>query len=279
MYNINRKINKCLMKTNESKNMTPTNPRELSANFHLNDLKLAENSIFKKEYCNEFINNNIWWIPCKVNSEEIKIYDNILSDEEKDEIFSICKNAKWTYGQSSIKSACSNKYSKLSNKYIDQWPKNISFLFFKFDVKFYDYFYKLFYQVILPKLETVQNKHHIVVDRLYFNTHTPGCCGVWHKDGKSIIHQDKKLNAPTVLLYFNKDWNINYDGSTSILLEDGNGTSNYHVNMKHGRILVFPSYISHKMSDVSYYTLKSNVIRYVVAYHLRYDIYSNSNFM
>lgn len=216
------------------------------------------------------VENYIYWLPTKVNKSSIKIYDDILSKEQSDLIFSYCKKIKWLHQQKSINMNANLNYKKIHNYPKNQWSK-LSFIFFKSDAIDNYFFYNLFYEKILPQLDCIFDKKNIVISRLYFNTHTPGISGSWHKDGKNRLITPVENNAPTVLLYFNKDWSLNYDGSTSFLLDDNDHDKVFHVNMKHGRIVVFPSYISHKMNDVSYYTLKRNCLRFVVAYHLQYE--------
>ena len=213
-----------------------------------------------------------WWGSCDYKKEDIKIYDNILSKEICDYIFDLCKKINWIYGQKSLSMDTLDKKSIIHN-YYDHWPGNTSFRFFKHDFLYNRYFTELFYKFVLPKLDCIADKNNVTISRLYFNTHTHGVCGLLHKDGKTATNIIRKNNAPTVLLYFNKDWNINYDGSTSFLLNDKDYDSIYHVNLKHGRIIVFPSNISHRMCDISPYTIKNNILRFVVAYHLQYSKY------
>lgn len=232
------------------------------------DDNIYNKNIKDREICNKYN----WWGCCDYKKEDIKIYDNILSKEICDYIFYLCKNIDWVYGQKSLSIETLHIKNIIHNFY-DHWPGNTSFRFFKYDCLYNRYFVELFYKFVLPKLDCITDKNNVTLSRLYFNTHTHGICGLLHKDGKNVTNIIKKKNAPTVLLYFNKDWNINYDGSTSFLLNDKDYDSIYRVNLKHGRIIVFPSNISHRMCDISPYTIKNNILRFVVAYHLQYSNY------
>ena len=217
-----------------------------------------------------FLEEHIFWLPTEVKESSIKIYDNILDNDVCNFIFEKCKDFKWIYQQKSIGDGLSLKYKMMHSFDKDQWPDNNSFTFFKHDKIDSFFFYNLFYKLILPKLDCIDSQK-VTISRLYFNTHTPGTCGLWHKDGKINTSYPLHTNAPTVLLYFNKDWSIDFDGTTSFMLKDNDPDSVYHVDVKHGRVVVFPSHVSHRMNDVSYYTLKKNILRFVVAYHLQYD--------
>jgi len=220
-----------------------------------------------KKINNKDMEDHIYWLPRNNNNCNITIYDNILTKEISNFIYDNCKKMKWSFCQKSITQA-NNIYKNIHNYLNNQWP-DISFTFFKSDVINNRFFNDLFYDTILPKVDCIKDKKNVTISRMYFNTHTPGICGSWHKDGKTVCQIPLKNNAPTILLYFNNDWSVNYDGSTSFLIDDTNHDNIIHINMKHGRIVVFPSYISHKMNDVSYYTLKHNCLRFVVAYHLQ----------
>ena len=217
-----------------------------------------------------FFEENIFWLPSQVKESSIKIYDHILESDLCDFIFEKCKDFKWIYQQKSIGEGLSLKYKMMHGFDENQWPYKSSFTFFKHDKIDSLFFYELFYKLILPKLECIDRKR-VTISRLYFNTHTPGICGLWHKDGKVNTSYPLYTNAPTVLLYLNKDWSIDFDGTTSFMLKDNDPDSVFHVDVKHGRVVVFPSNVSHRMNDVSYYTLKKNILRFVVAYHLQYD--------
>lgn len=232
------------------------------------DDNIYNKNIKDRDLCNKYN----WWGCCDYKKEDIKIYDNILSKEICDYIFYLCKNIEWVYTQKSLSIETLHIKNIIHNFY-DHWPGNTSFKFFKYDCLYSRYFVELFYKFVLPKLDCITDKNNVTLSRLYFNTHTHGICGLLHKDGKNVTNIIKKNNAPTVLLYFNKDWNINYDGSTSFLLNDKDYDSIYRVNLKHGRIIVFPSNISHRMCDISPYTIKNNILRFVVAYHLQYSNY------
>tara|TARA_B100000524_G_scaffold306937_1_gene182358 strand:- start:324 stop:872 length:549 start_codon:yes stop_codon:yes gene_type:complete len=132
------------------------------------------------------------------------------------------------------------------------------------------YFIYLLFNTILPNID-LENKEYISIDRLYINTHLIGRSGLMHKDGKAIHEKDRTNVAPTILVYINDDWDINYDGTTCFMLDDDDSKSIHHVEFKCGRVVVFPAYVSHKQCDTSTYSYRNNCLRYVIAYHLIYN--------
>ena len=110
---------------------------------------------------------------------------------------------------------------------------------------------------------------------MYLNSHIHGNIGLFHKDGKSIFEDNYTDNAPTVLLYINNNWNVKYDGTTNFLLNDNDDKSIYHIEIKQGRIVVMPSYITHKSCGTNVYSHINNISRYVIAFHLIYNHINN----
>ena len=215
------------------------------------------------------------WDYAKVsNKSDIKIYDNILSNEIIKIIQKFCKEGSFSISHKSmpinrIKELKSGQlYKGIENRY-----PNICLHFHKLDVISNKYFYDLFYDQMLPNLDCIDRKEDIIIDRMYFNTHIHGISGIFHKDGKTFLNSDNhKEIAPSVLLYINNNWNVQYDGSTCFILDDNNDKNIHHVEIKQGRIVVFPSYISHKACDTNFYSHINNTLRYVIAFHCMYKI-------
>ncbi len=177
-----------------------------------------------------------------------------------------------TYSQKSIKHTDKHKHEHLNNYeiYKNHWNKNLSFTFFKIDCMNNNYMYNLFYESILPNLDCIKNKENIVISRAYVNSHTLGFPGAWHKDGKPFFRKNTADNAFTVLLFINNNWNINFDGQTSFFLNDGDIDSIEYIHSKPGRIVVFYPHVTHKACEVSPYSLQTNRLRFLFAYHLHY---------
>ena len=210
-------------------------------------------------------------------NQPLKIYDNILSKKKIIEINSFCKKYIWYYGQTSIKNKDKNNIiddNNARNIYKNHWNKNISFFFFSLNVIENMYMRKLFYEDILPKLDFIQDKN-IMITRLYFNTHTLSCPGSFHKDGKPRESLKTNKKQYTVILFVNNDWNINYNGQTAFLINDNLIDTTIYIHSKPGRIIAFDSYVSHKACEIAPYSLLTNKLRFVVAYHLYYPVYNS----
>lgn len=217
------------------------------------------------------LNRDLYTVKNKSKKEDIKIYDNILNNNILNTIYDFCKNIPMIMKHGSIDTDKIN-YMKKKSPYKDthlMWP-SFSINFNRMNIINNIFFNKLFFEYILPNIE-IENKENISIDRAYINTHTLGRCGLFHKDGKSVYEKDKYNTAPTILLYINDDWNINYDGTTGFILDDDDISNIFHVEFKKGRIVVMPSYISHKMCETSTHAYRNNCLRYVIAFHLIYN--------
>lgn len=214
------------------------------------------------------------WDPNDTN-KNYKIYDNLLSKNQIQNINKFSKTYNWKYNQVSIYQSSKNKIhkSEYAPDYKNHWSNHFSYLFFKIECINNLYFYNLFYDTILPKLDIIEDKKNIIISRMYLNSHTLGCAGSFHKDGKPLCNNNFYKNY-TVLLFINNDWNINFNGETSFLLNDKIFDSIVHIHSKPGRIVVFSSHITHKACDVSPYSLLTNKLRRVIAYHLYYPNYN-----
>lgn len=240
---------------------------------NLKDFNLQVFNKTKKSVENANAETFIFWNPNNNNNKSYTIYDNILSKKEIKKINSFCKEYQWAYIQSSIspstKQMCFNNYNLI---YENHWNKNVSYRFFKLDCMYNKYFYKLFYDNILPKLDCIEDKN-IIITRAYFNSHTLGFPGSFHKDGKPLVNSRHNKVQYTVLLFINNDWNINFNGQTAFLMNDNLIDDIIYIHSKPGRIVVFSSDISHKACEISPYSLQTNKLRFIFAYHLYYPNY------
>ncbi len=217
----------------------------------------------------------IFWNPNNNNNKSYTIYDNILSKKEIKKINSFCKDYQWQYRQSSISPSTKNScltHDDLKKGYENHWNKNLISIFFKLDCMYNKYLYTLFYDNILPKLDCIEDKN-LIITRAYFNSHTLGFPGSFHKDGKPLVNTRHNKIQYTVLLFINNDWNINFNGETAFILNDNLIDDIVYIHSKPGRIVVFSSHISHKACEISPYSLQTNKLRFVFAYHLYYPNY------
>jgi hypothetical protein len=219
-----------------------------------------------------YISDNYFFNPELNYNKKYFIYDDLLSKKQINDINLFCKEYQMIFLQKSI----SQKHKKeLLNKYElykNHWNKSISYLFFKIECINNNYMYNLFYESILPNLDCIKNKKNIIISRCYINSHTLGFPGSWHRDGKPVFNINTEKNAFTVLLFINNNWNINFDGQTSFLLNDTNKDSIEYIHCKPGRIVVFHPHITHKACEISPYSLQTNRLRFVMAYHLHYAL-------
>jgi len=210
-------------------------------------------------------------LACKVLKESIEVYDNILDDASIKTIHDFCKDSPLVMNHASINTTKTNELIKHQNfeNIENRWP-TFNMNFNRINLIENKYFSELFFNTILPNIN-LKNSESVSIDRLYINTHLLGRSGLIHKDGKAIQEKDRTIAAPTVLIYINDNWNINYDGTTCFILDDDDDKNIHHVEFKCGRIVVFPAYISHKQCDTSTYSYRNNCLRYVIAYHLIYN--------
>lgn len=223
-------------------------------------------------------NDRISDIPKKLKYKNIKIYDNLLSNDDLNKVENIMLNSSIAYPHKSISiNEIKENIDINSGHNIHFTRVNTPTLTInetdKTALPNTKYVLKIFYENILPNIK-IPHKEHILINRLYGNVHTHGCPGQYHLDGKSYFLKNDNLNLKygyTVLLYLSNNWDVNYDGSTSIIL-NLNKKKIFHVENVHGRVVVFPSNAYHKANEVSSYSKKSGE-RYVLAFHLIYDYY------
>ena len=236
--------------------------------------KMFDFNIFNKSNNtieDSYIEQKYFWNPSINDNKKYIIYDDILSKKQINDSNSFCNEYQMKYVQKSIGHI--NREEQLNEYEIyrkNHWNKYITYTFFKLDCINNNYMYNLFYETILPKLDCIKNKEHVLISRAYINSHTLGFPGSWHKDGKPLHYINSEKNAFTVILFINNNWNMNFDGQTSLFLDDDNIDSIEYINSKPGRILVFYPHITHKSCEVSPYSLQTNRLRFVIAYHLYY---------
>lgn len=216
-------------------------------------------------------NRDLYDSSCKIDKNLIKIYDNMIDENTIKVVHDFCKKTPLVMTHASINPI---KTRIIKKKHIyknieNRWP-DFNMDFNRINIIENKYFTELFFNKILPILN-IDNKENISIDRLYINTHLLGRSGLIHKDGKAIHEKDRTAAAPTILIYINDNWDINYDGTTCFMLDDNDDTNIHHVEFKCGRIIMFPAYISHKQCDTSSYSYRNNCLRYVIAYHLIYN--------
>ena len=222
------------------------------------------------------INNVRQSIPTNLKYKNIKIYDNLLSNDDLNKIENIMLNSSITYPHKSIPFGMCRKSINSCHNILFTRVNTPTLTINETDktaLPNTKYVLKIFYENILPNIK-IPHKEHILINRLYGNVHTHGCAGQYHLDGKSYFLKNDNLNLKygyTVLLYLSNNWDVNYDGSTSIIL-NLNKKKIFHVENVHGRVVVFPSNAYHKANEVSSYSKKSGE-RYVLAFHLIYDYY------
>ena len=237
------------------------------------DLKIFNKTSNSREEKSNYL--NIWKNSNSNIKSVIEVYDEILSKEQIKELNHLCKNYQMTFSQKSITTS-TKKPALLDDNckkiYENIWNKYVSFTFFKLDCMNNTYIYDLFYETILPKLECIEDKN-VIISRAYFNSHTLGFPGSFHKDGKPLTNSKSNKQQYTVLLFVNDNWNINFSGETGFLINDSIFDTLTYVHSKPGRIVVFSSYTSHKACEISPYSLLTNTKRFVFAYHLYYPNY------
>jgi hypothetical protein len=231
--------------------------------YKINFINTDENKYIESEH---FYKTNKW----KINKNEIKIYDNLLNNDDINLIYNIFENNVYNMNHRAISNDSKDlKKMNDTNKYKISTKINLTFQ--SLNGYFYNDLIKLFYDKILPNID-IENKEHILIDRCYYNTHTHGCPGQFHTDGKSYYSINKKnTNYYTVMLYVSNNWCINYDGSTAIYIDNDSKNNIIHVENKNGRVVVFPSYMYHKACEISSYSV-FNAKRVLLVYHLLHDL-------
>lgn len=113
----------------------------------------------------------------------MKLYDNFLTEKDKDYIQSIIKSPKWKWGHKS-NSTDTDSFWQLDK--------------LEFDTFFNPY--------LLNKIKELTSDD-LAIERIYMNGHTSGSHGNMHKD--SELEQGR-----TFIIYCNSDWNIEWGGGT-----------------------------------------------------------------
>ena len=112
----------------------------------------------------------------------MKIYNNFLTEQDKEYIQSIIASPKWQWGH---KSNQENNY------------------FWKLDKLEFDTFFNFY---LLNKIKELTGDN-LAIERIYMNGHTGGGYGLMHTD--SVFDQGR-----TFLIYCNHEWNIEWGGGT-----------------------------------------------------------------
>lgn len=236
--------------------------------------KLESNdSIFNYTYLktNNLLLNDKYINYCNIDVSDILIYDNKLSINVINDITKYINERYIVIGHKSISDEEANDSANDSNNLL---ISKHNLYFQSINCIYNNYLVEIFFKNILPFIN-IKDKEFIEVHRCYANTHTHGCSGQFHYDGKLYYpkisnKRDIHLYGYTVLLFLSENWNINYDGSTSIYLDNTSINKTFHVENKNGRICVFPSYMYHKACDISSYSIV-NSRRIVLAFHLIYN--------
>jgi len=202
----------------------------------------------KKFYGNKLIN-------CPKNYNNIKFklryIDNVIPSKILQKMYSFCKDGLWEIDHSS--------------------NVNKSKIFF-FSLNVYNniYFIEIFNKLIIPKLDNINNKENLIIDRAYVNGHQYGSPGNFHTDGRSSLENI----GPSIIIYLNCIWNPDWNGGTMFIIDEKNNKKEYlTIDFIPGRIVVFDPCISHSALDTSIYTKAEGITRMTLAYH---TIYKNN---
>lgn len=192
----------------------------------------------------------------KFSETDITIYDNLIPKIIMDKVSTFSANSLWKYN---YEISTNNKQKYVYDNIVYEEIK-------KFSVELCDniYFHNLFHKIILPEID-IENKQNIMIDRLFMSGRLHGLSDFYHKDDRSSIKY-----GPSVYVFVNENWKSYYDGSFSCILDDSNSTNTKHVEIKQGRIVVFPPNINHKFCEISGYGLLENAFNKVLEYHLIY---------
>ena len=155
------------------------------------------------------------------------------------------------------------------HKYIYRFDWNIQYstpnkshgLFFQSHVYDNDFFNKIFYDLIIPKIDCA-NKDKLKIMRSYINLNLPLHPGYWHKDAPGL--------GPTIILYLNPNWKTEWEGQTAFYKNTKTKEIKY-VDVVPGRVVVFKPYIMHRACDISVYALRDIVDRFTLAFHTYYE--------
>lgn len=190
------------------------------------------------------------------SKDKIKMYDELIPNIIMNKISDFASTALWKYDH---EISTNNKQKYIYDNIVYEEIKK-----FSVDVYHNLYFHTLFHNIILPDID-IENKENIMIDRMFMSGRLHGLSDFYHKDDRS----DPKY-GPSVYIFLNKTWKSYYDGSFSCILTDNDPTNTYHIENKHGRIVVFPPNINHKFCEISGYGLLENAFCKVLEYHLIY---------
>lgn len=120
-----------------------------------------------------------------------KIFDDFLSEDDKETVLNFCTNARYAYGEADGEST-----------FIDYIPSGMSK-----DIIIFDPPYKIFSNKIAELFPEVDG---LKLNRMYINCFAPNENTFFHVDG----------TAYTFLYYPQDDWNIDMGGETQFYIDD-----------------------------------------------------------
>ncbi len=178
------------------------------------------------------------------SKNDINYIDDVLRGELINKLFNFCISGQ-----------------RIPHKSIGTNKKELSF--YSLNVINNMYFHKIFYDIILPKLD-IENKENLIIDRAYYNIHTFGSPGNWHIDGRTSLKY-----GPSILIYCNPTWHTRWEGATAYYINKEKLEMKY-VDVRPGRIAVAPPHIEHRATDMSGYAFLEKVERVTLAFHTIY---------
>ena len=212
-------------------------------NIDLNDHPLEHHDW--NNTCVNFKDSSASKIINHINSKnDINYFDEVLSGDLINKLFNFCISGQFTLQKSNAQD-------------------NGEFSFYILIVMNNMYFHKLFYEIILPKLD-IENKENLIIDRAYYNIHTFGSPGNWHTDGRSSLKY-----GPSILIYCNPTWHTRWEGATAYYVNKENLEMKY-IDVKPGRIAVTSPHIEHRATDISAYAFANSVKRVTLIFHTIY---------
>lgn len=113
----------------------------------------------------------------------MKIYNNFLTEQDKDYIQSVIKSPKWFWGSKSTPDSNDN--------------------FWRIDKLEFDTFFNPY---LINKIKELTGDD-LAIQRIYMNGHTSGSHGSMHTDMNTELGR-------TFLIYCNPEWNIEWGGGT-----------------------------------------------------------------
>lgn len=186
------------------------------------------------------------------DSEMIQVIDETIPVVIQKKITDFVGTIKWSYGLRNNSTLLMEDvmYDELQTFYVN--------------VKNNIYFTELFNRVILPAIDDM-NKNDLVIDRVFIAGQLHGASLMYHRDERTSKHY-----GPSIFVFLNDVWNPYMDGSLSFILSE-EATHTLHVENYPFRIVVFPPYIYHKITELSGYALLENKMSVVLQYHLVYN--------